>query len=303
MKRAFMMLSALAGVAGLIAPATAETCDRACLKTFADGYFTALAKHDPAKLPVSADVKYTENGKFLKLGEGLWKTAGKAHDRLEIYDPERGGAAIEAAVDEKGKRDPVLVLLRLKVKDQKITEIETLLARKADSGILWAPQQLKSTPSVFHLSIRPAEQNSRLELMAASEAYWRAFETNGTPDYHPAPFLPDTNRYENGFQTTNDSVNGHEPHSAAQQFDTGMFKGAHINDRRYPVVDLERGVVLAIVRFGLREDAQPVGPTSSTPNSPFVAEMFAVNGGKIRAIEAVLAPGDPATPTPFMPAD
>lgn len=280
-----------------------EPCDRACLKTFADGYFAALAERDPSKLPVTADVKFIENGKLLKLGEGLWKTAGKAHDRLEFYDPEKGGIAVEAAVGEKGKRDPALMLLRLKVKAQKITEIETLLARKAESGILWAPQQLKSTPFIFHMSIRKAEQSSRLELMAASDAYWRAFETNGTPDYHPAPFLPDTNRYENGFQTTNVSVNGHEPHSAAQQFDTGMFKGARIYDRRYPVVDLERGVVLAIVRFGARGGAQPAGATSTAPTAPFVAEMFAVNGGKIRAIEAVLAPGDPATPTPFMPAD
>jgi hypothetical protein len=33
-------------------------------------------------------------------------------------------------------------------------------------------------------------------------------------------------------------------------FDEGRFLGRNIWDRRYPVVDEERGVVLSIVRFG-----------------------------------------------------
>jgi hypothetical protein len=41
------------------------------------------------------------------------------------------------------------------------------------------------------LSIREADQDSYYGLIAAAESYWRAFQTNGTKEYHPAALLPD----------------------------------------------------------------------------------------------------------------
>ncbi|HTQ36972.1 MAG TPA: hypothetical protein VMH77_08035 [Steroidobacteraceae bacterium] len=35
----------------------------------------ALAAHDPSRLPLAPDVKYTETGIVKRIGEGLWKTA------------------------------------------------------------------------------------------------------------------------------------------------------------------------------------------------------------------------------------
>ena len=277
-------------------------CDRACLHGIADVYFDALAKHDASKLPVTTDVKFTENGQQLKLGEGLWKTAGTATYRMEIFDPEHGDAGIQAVLHENN--DLMLLMLRLKVIHKKISEVETIVARKnVSSAYIWAPETLKEPSHNFTLSIRPAEQNSRLELMAASDAYWRAFETNGTPDYHPAPFLPDANRFENGLQTTNRKIGTFGPYTAAEQFDRGLFKGGAIQERRYPVVDTERGVVLSIVRFG-RQDSLPAdqGVGSSPPSTarPLVAEFFAVKSGKIQEIQVVMTtmPGNSPTGWP-----
>lgn len=291
-------LLAAATLGGAARAQATPACDSACLKGFADQYFAALAKNDPSGLPIAANVKFTENGQRMKLGEGFWKTAGEAGYRMEIYDPETGGVADETLVAEKGVADPVMYLLRLKVEAGKITEVETVLARKAESGILWNPDNMKSPPPLFTRSIRPAERDSRLQLMASADAYWRAMETEGTPDYHPAPFTPDTNRFENGRQTTNVSVQGH-PHTAAQQFDEAMFKGAHVYDRRYPVVDVEHGVVLAIVRFGARTPSGPTPPaTLDKPQAgPFICEMFAITDGQIREIRAVLRQGTADQPT------
>jgi len=50
-------------------------CNRACLENVVDQYLTALAARDPKRLPLSADVKYTENDQRLEVGDGLWKTA------------------------------------------------------------------------------------------------------------------------------------------------------------------------------------------------------------------------------------
>ncbi|MQA87678.1 MAG: hypothetical protein GEV03_24405, partial [Streptosporangiales bacterium] len=51
-----------------------RTCDRVCLNGFVDRYLDALATHDPGRLPVTRDVRFTENGQRLELGDGLWNT-------------------------------------------------------------------------------------------------------------------------------------------------------------------------------------------------------------------------------------
>ena len=293
----FVAVSAV--LLGTSASAADAICDRACLKQLTDRYFAAMASHNPASLPTTPNVKFTENGKQLKLGEGLWKAAGKTTYRMDIFDPQNGGVGVAAVVTENDQ--PVIMMLRLKIEGGKIGEVETIAVRKGDAGILWAPDKLIAPSANFTRSIRPAEQNSRLELMAAADGYWRAFETEGTADYVRAPLLPDTNRIENGLQTTNVSRGGRRPVSAMEQFDSGMFKNARIYDRRFPVVDVEAGVVLSIVRFGrkLNPDGTeiPLERGTQAQGSPLVAEFFSVTAGKIREIQAVLitAPNDAPT--------
>ena len=49
-------------------------CNRACLENVVDQYLTALAARDPKRLPLSADVKYTENDQVIPIGDGFGKT-------------------------------------------------------------------------------------------------------------------------------------------------------------------------------------------------------------------------------------
>ncbi len=46
--------------------------DRACLERFVNQYLDALAAHDPSKLPLTKDARYTDNGQTLKLNDGMW---------------------------------------------------------------------------------------------------------------------------------------------------------------------------------------------------------------------------------------
>jgi hypothetical protein len=62
--------------------------------------------------------------------------------------------------------------------------------------------------------------------------------------------------------------------STALGFDRGSFIGRNIWDRRYPVVDKERGIVLSIVRFGLKAGMKSQSPATS--NDRLVAEFFAI---------------------------
>src|SRR5579862_7300797 len=99
---------------GAAALQAADKCDRACLQGVVDSYLDAMAKHDPSKLPVAPQVKFTENGKALKLGEGFWKTAGASTYRLYAIDPQSGDAAAQAVVAENGDLDTFFVRLKLK---------------------------------------------------------------------------------------------------------------------------------------------------------------------------------------------
>jgi hypothetical protein len=291
-----VIVLAIACAAPAASAQAASACDRACLKGFADQYLDALVKHDAKGLAVAANLKATENGMPLKLGEGFWKTAAPGNGyRMYVLDPQTGGAAVQAVLAEKG--DLALFLLRLKVADKKITEVETIVARKdIASGAIWAPETLKAPSEFFTMPIRRAEQNSRLELMAAADAYFRAFETNGTPDYHPAPFLPNTNRWENGLQTTNRKAGNFGPYTAAEQFDRGLFPGRAFPDRRHAVVDTETGVVLSIVRFGRQPGAKG---SSNVPENvePIAAEIFSVRAGRIQEVQVVMTLLPPNTPT------
>src|SRR5579875_3852387 len=64
------------GAALLCAGAASADCSRACLVGAMDRYLQAMVAHDPARLPTTADVRFTEDGAPLKLGDGLWATNG-----------------------------------------------------------------------------------------------------------------------------------------------------------------------------------------------------------------------------------
>jgi hypothetical protein len=46
-----------------------------------DQYLAALVKHDPAGLPLSRGVRFTENTAEIRIGDGLWVGASEAPSR------------------------------------------------------------------------------------------------------------------------------------------------------------------------------------------------------------------------------
>lgn len=293
-------MAGVAAVMGVLAFEVAHAkvaCDRACLTKVIDGYFTALAANNPAAVPLAPDAKITSNGQVMKLDQVFWDSAERTIYRWDIVNERLGDTATEAVVlNADGSK--TMYMARLKVQNGRITEVEAIKANKGEADRLWDPDNLTQVSPALQLSIREAEQDSYYGLIAAAESYWRAFQTNGTEDYHPANLLPDTRRFENGVQTTGLVRNGAFV-SAAQGFDQGRFIGRNIWDRRYPVVDPERGIVLSIVRFGLKDGAK--SQSAATTNDRLVAEFFAVKGGRIQEIHAVLFNMPDARPTGWEP--
>ena len=272
-------------------------CDRACLTGFVDTYFTALADNRPGSVPLAPTAKITTNGQLTKLDQAFWDSAERTVYRWDIVNEQLGDVASEAVVlNADGSK--TMYMVRLKVLGGKITEIETIRANKGEADRLWDPDSLTAVSPALQLSIREADQDSYYGLIAAAESYWRAFQTNGTDTYHPASLLPDTKRFENGLQTTGLVRNGVYA-SASEGFDKGRFKGRNLWDRRYPVVDTERGIVLSIVRFGLKDGMK--SESAATTNDRLVAEFFAVKSGMIQEIHAVLFNLPDAQPTGWEP--
>ena len=205
MIRIALLLFAITAASLQAADKSGSGCDRACLQGFVDSYLDAMGKHDPSKLSVAASVKFTENGKALKLGEGFWRTAGASTYRLYALDTRAGDAAAQAVVAENGDLDTFFV--RLKIKAKKITEAETLVCRKGQAGF-FAPDKMTTAPALYSEPLPESEQSVRSQLIDTASAYFTAVQSEGTKDYRSAPLSPKMNRFEYGVQTTERSCDG-----------------------------------------------------------------------------------------------
>jgi hypothetical protein len=303
----------------------ATPCDRACLNGFVDQYLDAVVARDPSRLSTTKLVKFTEDGQQLSLGDGFWRTAtGKGTYKFYIDDPDAGQVGFLGTMREVGQ--PVILALRLKIENQKISEIETILGRgQLAQGGAANLEKMGSPRPAFSEGIPEAER-VRLDLIKTADKYFSAMEQNdGKGDY--TFFADDCNRLENGMQTTNNMTSmpglsssgaprpapsrkydpaAHQTMYSAgwsckDQFRSGLLHFVTwIHDRRYPVVDREHGVVFALGFFDhsagdTRTFQTPTGETvTAGPTTPFtweIAEIFKVRGGQLHEIEAVLAQG------------
>src|SRR3989441_10460453 len=283
-------------------------CNRACLENVVDQYLAALVAHDPKRLPLSKDVKYTENDQVIELGDGFWKTVEGRGNYTHIFaDPEFGQAAYMGTMKEAG--GPLLMSLRLRVELGRITEIESIYFKPggrgpnniADMDKPYKPEE------IWFKSIPPDQRMSRQEMIAIADAYFSGLQkndgkgVNGTGTY---PFTNDCHRIENGSPTTNVPRPANQPATdinafsmdCLSQFKLGYyFVVQNIHDRRYPVVDQERGIVWSHVVFdqgtvnqGTLSDGRPYTFRGfNRPSSILVTEAFLIENGKIRRVEMV----------------
>jgi len=270
-----------------VSPAEAQVgCNRACLEGHISTYLDALYANTPGAVPLARGAKISDNNRLVSLREAFWADAAATAYRWDIANPRLGDVATEVVI-RNSDGSYTIAVVRLKVLENSITEVEVIRANEGDAGSLWGPERLVDYPLSRNLtnSIRVADRDSYYGLIAAAESYWRAFQTNGTEEYHPADLLFDAHRFENGLQTTGQFPNG-TFRSAPEGFDAGSFIGRNLWDRRYAVVDEERGIVLSIVRFGLKDGLEAVNPVTSSDR--LVGEFFQVKNGMIQEVHAVL---------------
>lgn len=302
----------------------AGPCDRACLEGMVDRFLDAYVKHDPTSLPLvknatrgrivagGTETKYTENGQRLDLGDGSWRSmVGRGSYRLFVSDPKAGQVAFIGTLREENAMNKdgalVLIALRLKIDNRQISEIETLIVRNER-----AAQNVEKAGMPNHLfvdAVPPSERMSREDLVKTANMYFTGMQNNDGKGVYP--FADDCERFENGGQTTNaptppgqtrpdpKTASTYSPQwSCMEQFTSGLIHFVtRIRDRRFVAVDQERGLVFSFAFFDhaagdtrhfTAPDGRPVTGGPTTPWTWELAEMFRIEKGKIRRIEAIL---------------
>ena len=297
--RRLIILGSLAAAMAWAQPGRgpAGPCDRNCLEGIVNNYLEALVAHAPERLPVTEDVRFTENDVELKLGEALWKTvSGLGSYKLYFADPQQGQVGFFGTIRENGR--PATLVLRLKVDNRRIAEAESLVLRNAATTQRIEAEQ--PDPLLLE-TVPPAQRLPRTELIARTNLYFEAIEQgNGKV----APFHPDCARFENGMKTSGTSC--------SDQLDTRTFDYIQrIFPRRFLVVDEERQLVFGFFMFHHPGDItwvrnadgtrREMGAAATRPFSVDVAELFRIQDKQIRKIDALMVTLPYGAQSPFVP--
>jgi hypothetical protein len=255
--------------------AYAADCDRDCLRGFITQYLNAMVSHNPVPLPLGDRVKFTEDTVEKRLGAGLWRTAsGLSKYRQDILDVRQGVAASQVVVEEAGM--PVMFVLRLKIVDKKITEVETQITRNRAEGAIFNIDALKTTGKAMNVMPEQSQLNSRDDAIKAAMFYPAGLKIGSFVEVN-APFAADAYRIENGTITAGVGCS----RAGCENVKTQTIMKHPAITTRVAAVDEELGIVLLRMNFG---DTGSYGPG----NSLIVWEAFKVYGGQIHAVEAFM---------------
>jgi hypothetical protein len=281
--------------------APAKPCDYACLTGFIDLYLAALGAHDPSRLPLATRVKFTENTMQMKLGDALWGTiTGIGTYKIYFADPEAGQVGFEGTIRDNGT--PAILVIRLKVANRKITEVETIVRRGADPAV--ALEKFGKPNPVWLQPLAASEQSSRRDMLRYTNEY---FEGIVHLSGDMVPFDDKCNRILDGIQDTNNpSYNEGWGHGSFNPAAMGCRDNMNtkiwayiksIDPRRFMVVDEKMGIVFGFFMFnhpGTVTEADvpgvgkiPMPPSAMRPFNVEVAEFFKIQNGKIRQVEGV----------------
>ncbi|HET7541216.1 MAG TPA: hypothetical protein VFK05_15165 [Polyangiaceae bacterium] len=241
------------------------SCTRESLTTIVDAYQAAQTAGDKSKMPLSASAKFTENFKTTTMG--IWQTALVIAYRHDLLDTVACQTFSEVYVTEGTQQ--YVIGVRLAVKDSQIDELETIVTTGTVSGSTitskdWnfdAKAYLTCAKSEDWSVVPEANRNTREQLIAAGEAYFKIFSDKNTV----VPWGTPCYRLEGGKGCT-PAID-----KASKSCDVGIPDGITFKDTHW-VVDLELNTAVGLTRFG-----------GASPDS----HTFRLIDGKIRLVHTL----------------
>lgn len=269
----------LAAHAAQPATAPSTTCDRECLRSKVTEVIYALLKHDVSKLPVAPNLRVTEDAVEKPLNRvGLVTTVTALRGfRQDFIDERTGVVGAHVMVEEVGA--PVMLVVRLKIEAEKISEMELVATRSKADGLIFNIDGLKAPSEMMNYAPTPAQRNTREQILAAALKYPEGLALAKTFKDVNMPFSPIAYRYENGqimagpdckFQAGCQNI-ATQPLTIFERLGDPMT--------RVVVVDERMGVVWLRLAWGVQRE----GGDQLT-----AFEAFKVFDGQVHAVEAFI---------------
>ena len=268
--------------------------DRAALYEVLDRYLLALSRRDAGSLSWADAARTSENNVMLAIGDGLWGTIeGLGEYRLRFADPATGHVGYFGTVHEYLEESAFTVRPRIDP-DGRIAEAESVVVRQSDSGIRFENPRYWDKPILLANAESPVPRAAAIQL---ANGYFDTLQQNDGTIH--TRFHPDCNRVENGVQPTrNPEFSKIVPVSALgceEQFRMGNYRyDDRLRARRFPLVDEERGIILAhgfidhrgvLGEYALTDGTQVFSPIRR-PHTFYLSEAFKIRQGAIEQIEA-----------------
>ncbi|HEY1307883.1 MAG TPA: hypothetical protein VGF24_30230 [Vicinamibacterales bacterium] len=274
-----MLMACCAWGATVNAQRDATRCDRECLRGKVTQLLYALVKHDVTGLPVAEALRVTEDAVDKPLAKvGLVNTVTRLRGfRQDIIDERAGVAGADVVVEESGA--PVLLVVRLKVVADKITEIELVATRGRAEGLIFNIDGLSAASAVMNYAPRPEQLATRDEAIKAAMHYPQGLNAAKTFAAVNAPFAPDAYRYENGQVMAGPDCKFAPGCQNISTQSLAIFERLGDVQTRVIAVDERMGIVWLRMAWGVRER----GGDQLT-----VWETFKVYDRQIHAVEAFM---------------
>ncbi len=173
---------------------------------------------------------------------------------------------------------PVLFVLRLKVVDRRISEIETMVVHNAKEGAFMDIEALKTASAPMNLPVPAGQRETRDNAIAIAARYPGGLKIGSFVKADTA-FAPEAYRFENGRRMAGQGCTFMPPSCV----DIKNQRIPTLSEISYRVaaVDEEQGIVWFRLDFGPRS----MGPKE---NALHAWEAFKVYGGQIHAVEAFM---------------
>ena len=257
----------------------ATTCDRECLRGKVTQLLHALVKHDVSGLPVANTVRVTEDAVEKPLAKvGLASTVTRLRGfRQDIIDERAGVAGAHVVVEETGA--PVLLVVRLKVVADALTEIELVATRSRSEGLIFNIDGLSAPSAVMNYAPRPEQLATRDAAITAALHYPQGLTAAKTFAAVNAPFAPAAYRHENGQVMAGPDCTFAPGCQNISTQSLAIFQRLGDVQTRTVAVDERMGIVWLRMAWGVRER----GGDQLT-----VWEMFKVYDAQIHAVEAFM---------------
>lgn len=283
-------------LASLFSAARAADCDKPCLFAVMNSYQAGMLKHDTKGIATTTDFRGIENYRPTPLGGGYWTRISEILDQVQVADPVAGQVAAAGSLVDGG-RDAYFVL-RLKVASgRKVSQSEMLLIHDGETSFLQKDRAIKLDRSYVQ-PVPKAQRSSREELLKIAQGFvdaWQYKDQDLMSVSADCAFLENNVRLqEPGVTTCGDMLeyggkrgipgqgtgpnrgDKNTPPRATRPADASIgrpeLQGSQpwMRDRRYPLIDVENGVVFDYHIQG-GEPARPGEAVQYERATPFTA--------------------------------